>query len=241
MTTIYEILNNLGVSPEIIEEYAGGINTHIGSKKVTYYSYGNKGRSGGGSFTMFDPDGQMELLEKSECTQMVGHSFEYLYEGTNFASVRWSWSEPDGSRIGLDLFIPETKSNEIQFRSKKRGPVCIEVPKKLISKWAKESCEKEGRDLENWKRYGRIVQKVNHKALVFSAYQFAKKYKNKVGLIHDIWGHYYQDCNSNNCYNGESILIKDGNVEFVNVGTTRPETLLPIYGIDEYYEIYANF
>jgi hypothetical protein len=115
----------------------------------------------------------------------------------------------------------------IIFQAKQKEDIYFQIPNPLLKKWIRKISEKEGRDPKNWRFYGKVERQVQHKALVFAAHQFAKKYPDKNGLIFEIWDEV-------------SVLIRNGSVEFIGSWAADPEKLIQIYGIESFYPIYAN-
>lgn len=234
---VYDILETLGVPGEkrirpieIAKPYEF---LFQGTSQDGYHGYNS-------DFRIYDPFEQLEVKRQDASDQYIyADLVEFFYKGENFAAVSWSHTNISTSSWGILLFAPEDKKQSIIFRAEQKEEIRYTPPKLLKQKWICEVSEKEHRDPSRWEEYARVERKVMNKALVYSAYQFAKDYPDRIGVIQDIWGDYYVESGSAHYY-GTSIFVHDGAVEFVESYETTPEVLQAKFGVNEFYPICAN-
>jgi len=82
-------------------------------------------------------------------------------------------------------FPPPPNDGKLVFKE-----ITIQPPKKLLNKWIQQVCNTHGIMPENWKKYGRIVRKVQRKAELYAAWKLLRKGKQVYLPSHIV---YYDD------------------------------------------------
>lgn len=96
-----------------------------------------------------------------------------------------------------------------------KSKVYYTLPKRLLLKWIRDVCDKEGRPRNKPWEYARVKRTIWAKACTWAAHQFAKQYPQELG-VDERWDEYRK-----------FHIVNKGNVELIKVEVE------PVYNLHE--------
>lgn len=168
----------------------------------------------------YDPEAQLTRHVKPSDNQYAWmERYTYDYAGKSPAAVVWDYLDVNTKEKGIYLFLPE--GLPVLLKAREKETITYTIPDPLKKKWIWEVSKKEDRNPFYWQEYARVRRGLESKGIVYAAYQFAKERPNEVGVTNT----------------SPNIIVREGNVNFVDWYDVYPEILQQAYGIEEFYPI----
>ena len=124
----------------------------------------------------------------------------YKYFGKEHVIIKHIYEDIEGVHKKYILCIPD-EIDIVIYKPNFIMKPALSVPGRLMKKWIEECSIKEKRNPKFWYRYARVQRCINRKKIIYSLFQYGKRYK-KYPIAAEYLSYYY---------------IKDGSVSGVKV------------------------
>ena len=105
----------------------------------------------------------------------------YRYIGNDYDDyfiIKHAYEDENGKMCKKYILGIPDQIDEIIYKPNFINEPILSAPGRLMNKWIKECSEKEKRDPEHWYKYARVERCVGRKEIIYSLFEYSKKYKD---------------------------------------------------------------